>query len=147
MRAGGLGRRPGKVVVQRQSSGGAHWLEASHDGYARAYGAVHHRRLYLAETGDDLRGEDAIEGGNGHPFAIRFHLHPAVEATLEADGEATLLRLGSGALWRLRADGARPAVEDSVYAGSGARRASRQIVLAADTGATRQVRWAVTRVG
>ena len=143
----GLGRRPAKVVVQRQSTGGAHWLEASHDGYQRAFGATHHRRLYLAETGDDLRGEDAIEGGETHPYAIRFHLHPAVEATLEADGEAALLRLASGGLWRLRADGAHPAIEDSIYVGSAVRRPSRQIVLAARTGETRQVRWAITRIG
>jgi uncharacterized heparinase superfamily protein len=30
----GLGRRPEKVEVQRQEANGAHWLEASHDGYA-----------------------------------------------------------------------------------------------------------------
>ncbi len=143
----GLGRRPAKVPVTRQSNGGAHWLEASHDGWSRPFGAVHHRRLYLAETGDDLRGEDAVECEADRPYAIRFHLHPMVEATLEADAQSVLLRLGSGALWRLRADGAPLAVEDGIYAGSGTRRASQLVVLSASSGAVGQVRWAVTRVG
>ena len=146
IRADGLGRRPAKVVVQRQSTGGAHWLEASHDGYQRPFGAIHHRRLYLAETGDDLRGEDAIEGGEGHPFTVRFHLHPAVETTIEVEGHAALMRLASGSLWRLRADGATPLLEDSIYLGNGARRPAKQIVLTSGP-EIRQVRWAITRIG
>ena len=145
IRSDGLGRRPTKVIVQRQSTGGAHWLEASHDGYERVFGVIHHRRLYLAETGDDLRGEDALEGGGAHPYAIRFHLHPSVEAT--ADDEGVLLRLASGGVWRLRADGAPAGLEDSVYVGTGVRRPSRQVVLAASSADTRQVRWAITRIG
>ena len=147
VRPDGVGRRPAKVSRTRQSNGGAHWLEASHDGWKANFGAIHHRRLYLAETGDDLRGEDAIECDTDRAYAIRFHLHPMVEPTLEADAQSVLLRLASGALWRLRADGAPLAVEDSVYAGSGTRRATRQVVLTASSVAVGQVRWAVTRVG
>lgn len=143
----GLGRRPGKVVAQRQSSAGAHWLEMSHDGYAKPFDAIHHRRLYLAETGDDLRGEDALEGGTPQRVAIRFHLYPSVDPTLEQDGDAALLRLASGSLWRLRADGATLSLEDSLYVGSGTRRPSRQVVLSAESGSSPQIRWALTRVG
>lgn len=142
----GIGRRPSKVVVQRQTASGAHWLETSHDGYAKPFGATHHRRLYLAETGDDLRGEDAVESADDLAYEIRFHLHPAVEPTLEEDGEAVLMRLAGGSLWRLRADGAAITIEDSLYFGTGARRPTRQIVLSARSGETPQVRWAVTRV-
>ena len=147
VRADGLGRRPTKVSTARQSNAGAHWLEASHDGWGKPFGAVHHRRLYLAETGDDLRGEDAVEGDTDRAYAIRFHLHPAVEPSLEPDGQSVLLRLASGGLWRLRADGAPLAVEDSVYAGSGTQRPSRQVVLTTSSGVVGQVRWAITRVG
>lgn len=147
VRPDGIGRRPAKVAVQRQSTGGAHWLEMSHDGWAKPFGAIHHRRLYLAETGEDLRGEDAIEGGDDRPYAIRFHLHPAVEATLEEDGEAVLMRLAGGSLWRLRADGAAFVIEDSLYLGTGTRRPTRQVVLSARSGEASQVRWAITRVG
>ena len=41
----GLGRRPAVVEVQRQEANGAHWLEASHDGWKKLFGAVHRRRL------------------------------------------------------------------------------------------------------
>ncbi len=57
----GLGRRPITVEAQRQEANGAHWLEASHDGWKKLFGAVHRRRLYLAESGEDVRGEDAVE--------------------------------------------------------------------------------------
>ena len=49
----GLGRRPEKVEAQRQEANGAHWLEASHDGWLKPFGAVHRRRLYIGESGED----------------------------------------------------------------------------------------------
>src|SRR5487761_1689996 len=110
-------RRPEKVEMQRQEANGAHWLEASHDGWLRPFGALHRRRLYLAESGEDLRGEDAVEAEHGQPYAVRFHLHPGVSASLQQDGEGALLRLPGGGGWRLRADGARITLEESVYLG------------------------------
>ena len=95
IRPEGLGRRPENVEVQRQEANGAHWLEASHDGWRKPFGAVHRRRLYLAESGEDIRGEDAVEAATPQPYAIRFHLHPNVDASLQQDGEAVLLRLPS----------------------------------------------------
>ena len=113
----GLGRRPVLVEAQRQEANGAHWLEASHDGWKKLFGAVHRRRLYLAESGEDVRGEDAVEAPTPQPFTLRFHLHPDVNASLQQDGEAVLLRLRSGGGWRLRADGARMSLEESIYLG------------------------------
>ena len=106
----GLGRRPERVEQERQEANGAQWLEASHDGWRKPFGAVHRRRLYLAETGDDLRGEDIIEmaeqGSRPPGFVLRFHLHPGVTASPQQDGNSVLLRLPSGNGWRLRAKGA-----------------------------------------
>ena len=125
---------------------GAHWLHLSHDGWKRVFGAIHVRRLYLAESGEDLRGEDSVEADSPQPFVIRFHLHPSVDASLQQDGEAVLLRLPSGTGWRLRADGARMSLEPSVYlAGLEARR-SEQVVLTGYADGPQQVRWAVTKV-
>ena len=112
----GLGRRPVTVEAQRQEANGAHWLEASHDGWKQVFGAVHRRRLYMAESGEDIRGEDAVEAPTPQPFTVRFHLHPDVNASVQQDGEAVLLRLRSGG-WRLRADGARITLEESIYLG------------------------------
>jgi uncharacterized heparinase superfamily protein len=143
----GLGRRPVVVEVQRQEANGAHWLEASHDGWKKLFGAVHRRRLYLAESGDDVRGEDVVEAPTPQPFTLRFHLHPDVNASLQQDGSAVLLRLRSGSGWRLRADGARMGLEESIYLGSHEPRRAEQVVLTGYADGPQQVKWAITRVG
>ncbi len=143
----GLGRRPLHVNAQRHSASGAHWLESSHDGWGKLFGAIHHRRLYLSESGEDLRGEDYIEAGQPQPFTIRFHLHPNVIANLQQDNEAVLLRLPSGQGWRLRAEGAAISVEESVYFGGNEPRRAEQVVLAGHQDGPQQVKWAITRIG
>ena len=50
----------------------------------------------MAESGEDIRGEDAVEAAQPQPFTVRFHLHPNVSASLQQDGEAVLLRLPTG---------------------------------------------------
>jgi uncharacterized heparinase superfamily protein len=147
IRERGLGRRPGHVTGQRQAAGGAHWLEASHDGWSKLFGAIHHRRLYLSESGEDLRGEDLIEAEQPQPFIIRFHLHPNVTASLQQDNEAVLLRLPSGQGWRLRADGTKISIEESVYFGTTEARRAEQIVLAGHQDGPQQVKWAITKLG
>jgi uncharacterized heparinase superfamily protein len=147
LRPEGLGRRPEQVETARHEAAGAQWLEASHDGWRRAFGAVHRRRLYLAESGDDLRGEDMVEIPGDAPvpsYSLRFHLHPGVTASLLQDESAALLRLPSGVGWKIRAKGARVALEESVYLGGEPRRSS-QVVLLADEGET-TVQWAISRV-
>ncbi len=147
LKEAGLGRRPEKVEAQRQEANGAHWLEASHDGYRRIFGALHRRRLYLAESGEDIRGEDAVEADEPHSFTIHFHLHPSVTVSLQQDGEAALLRMPNGAGWRLRADGARIALEESVYLGGAELRRTEQVTLTTFADGPQQVKWAITKVG
>ena len=143
----GIGRQPERVEAQRQEANGAHWLEASHDGYRKPFGALHRRRLYLAESGEDIRGEDAIEAAAPQPYTLRFHLHPAVTASLQQDGEAVLLRLPSGGGWRLRAEGARMSLEESVYLGGAEPKRSEQVVLTGYADGPQQVKWAISKVG
>jgi uncharacterized heparinase superfamily protein len=101
----------------------------------------------MADSGDDIRGEDAIEAESPQPYTIRFHLHPNVDASLQQDGEAVLLRLPSGSGWRLRADGARMTLEESVYLGGATPRKAEQVVLSGYEDGPQQVKWAITRVG
>ncbi len=143
----GLGRHPDHVGMQRQEANGAHWLELSHDGWKKVFGVVHRRRLYMAESGEDVRGEDAVEANTPQPFTIRFHLHPSVNASLQQDNEAALLRLPSGGGWRLRADGLRMTLEESIYLGGPEPRRSEQVVLTGYTDGPQQVKWAITKVG
>jgi uncharacterized heparinase superfamily protein len=147
LRPDGLGRRPGRVEVQRQEANGAHWLEVSHDGWRKPFGAVHRRRLYMAESGEDIRGEDMVEAASPQPFMVRFHLHPDVDTSLQQDGEAVLLRLPSGSGWRLRADGARITLEESLYLGGAEPRRTEQVVLTGFADGPQQVKWAITKVG
>ncbi|WP_160120276.1 heparinase II/III family protein [Rhodovarius lipocyclicus] len=148
LREDGMARRPERVEVDRQEHDHAHWLDIAHDGYRKPYGAIHRRKLYLAEGGDDLHGEDSIElpGGGTETlaWAVRFHLHPGVTASMSGDGSHVLMRLPSGHGWRLVAGGARVALEESVYMAAEPRR-TQQIVLHAEPG-TEAVGWEINRI-
>jgi uncharacterized heparinase superfamily protein len=129
---GGVGKRRCTVTASRMEDDGSTWLEAAHDGYA-PFGVVCGRRYYLAKNGG-LKGEDTLSWQGtkkpaGHPFAVRFHLHPDVQASLVRDGEAVLLRLGKGMGLTFHAGGAALSLEESVYMGQGEIRRSEQIVL------------------
>jgi uncharacterized heparinase superfamily protein len=152
---GALEYRAGNVLVDRAENDGAQWLDMSHDGYRSLYGIIHRRRLWLSPDGGDLRGEDTFVGPEGRPvtvpdrrFIVRFHLHPAVKATLAQSGQAVLMRLPSGRGWRLRASGAGIGLAESIYLGEEGRvRRTEQIVLVGQVpmeGST--VKWALTRM-
>lgn len=148
---GGLGRRPGRITCERIEGDGATLVEATHDGYVRSFGLLHRRRLYLADNGDDLRGEDTLEGPAGTSFALRFHLHPSVTPAAVAGGDSVLLKLPSGAVWRLRATGAVLEVSESIYLGGGfgdgdEPRRTNQVVVTGDTVSdSTQIKWALRR--
>jgi uncharacterized heparinase superfamily protein len=143
---GTLGRRPASVPCRRSDEAEGQGFTASHDGYARPFGLLHERTIFLAADGEDVRGEDRLGGCAGASFAIRFHLHPAVEVAVVQDGAAALLHLPGGAAWRLRAEGAQLALADSVYLAAGEMRRTRQIVLSGPVGAHGAVvRWAIRR--
>ncbi len=143
---GSLGRGPSSVRCERAEEGGHQWIAAAHDGYRRRFGVTYSRELYLAADGDDLRGEDKLTGRSGAPFVLRFHLHPAVQASLIEEGGSVLLRLASGAVWRLHAAGAEMGLGESIYLGTGELRKTQQIVLSGTTGPSgATVRWAIRR--
>ena len=152
---GSLEYRAGIVLVDRAEDQGAQWLDMSHDGYRSLLGIIHRRRLWLSPDGGDLRGEDTFVGPDGKAvavpdkrFIVRFHLHPAVKATLAQSGQAVLMRLPSGRGWRLRASGAGIGLAESIYLGEEGRvRRTEQIVLVGQVpsdGAS--VKWALTRM-
>ncbi len=155
---GTTGRRPEHIVVERNDTDGNNWLTASHDGYASIFGLVHQRRLFVDVTGDDVRGEDVLlqQGEVKKPargFALRFHLHPSVQASLVQNGAAVLLRLPGGGGWQLKAQGGTLSLAESVYLGGGEEiRRSEQVVVSAlldpadSDGMVARVKWALKRV-
>lgn len=150
---GGIGRRAGDVQCDRGEIDGSVWVSSSHDGYEAAFGLTCRRRLYLDHSGADLRGEDILVGPAGHDFALRFHLHPAVTATLDGDdgdsgGQALTLDLPGLPSWRFRVS-APVTLEDSIYwdAAEGPL-PTRQIVAPGRTeGDATTVKWALQRDG
>lgn len=151
--AGADAANPG-VVATREENEGNVWLEASHDGWRRRLGLTHKRRLFLAATGEDLRGEDVLDGdglarAGGRRWDLRFHLHPGVQASLQGGG-AVLLRSASGMGWQFRATGGTVTVEESLHFGSGReRRRAQQIVLGGllSPGEAVRAKWALAKVG
>jgi uncharacterized heparinase superfamily protein len=126
----GLLKSPRNVTCRREDVDGNTWLDMSHDGYEDSYGAVHHRRLFLSSTGDDLRGEDRFDAAPSGSIVLRFHLHPDVDASLAASGDNVLLRPAKGAGWQFRARGGVLSLEQSVYLGrAGEVRRGEQIVV------------------
>ncbi len=125
---GGLGRRPGEITCERRDSGHEITAIASHDGYAATLGLLHRRCLHLDLAGHALSGEDILEPVPGtiavpcHSFAVRFHLHPLVQARVEEgiDGPTVLMLLPGGAIWRFTAEGAFVELGESIYSGTDA---------------------------
>ncbi len=156
---------PEPVTVRRNEEEMGVWLEATHDGYRRRFGLGARRRLFLASDGGDLRGEDGLyrpveDGPPPDPerrlqFAIRFHLHPDVRASLSRDSMSALLVLPNGDGWRFRTDGGPVRLERSVYLAGGVQpERSTQLVVAGEAepyGAgdrpPNRVRWAFQRLG
>ncbi|ALG91539.1 MULTISPECIES: heparinase II/III family protein [Actibacterium] len=170
----GLGRRmtevlvdgPREVGLERHSGPDGISLVAWHDGYVRSHGLTHARRLELSADGRQLGGEDTLGVFSdahrktfdkamdraklqGIAYALRFHLHPDVDAAIDMGGAAVSLALKSGEIWVFRHDGhAELRVEPSVYLEKGRLkpRATRQILLSSrvlDTAT--QINWTLAK--
>jgi uncharacterized heparinase superfamily protein len=148
----GLARRPAAVTCRREEEDRNQWLDMSHDGYQPNFGLVHHRHLFLSADGNDLRGHERLDGmgakrGRARQFAVRFHLHPQVLASISQDGQAVLLRPPGGGGFRLRSSGGEIGLAESVYLGRpGEMRRSQQVVIAGEIkGGNAEIKWALTR--
>ena len=132
---GGLFSKNLQVDVARQESDGNIWLEAFHTGYEHRSNIKHIRRIYLAADGEDIRGDDELIGAVTGTYDIRFHFHPEVRASLVQDRSTVLMRLKSGAGWRLRVNGGLLSLDDSIYLGDGRNaKRSQQAVISGSLG-------------
>jgi|GEM_PF-42474 len=156
---------PRHVGVEFRHMPHAYTVRLSHDGYLSSHGLEHLRYLDLSSDGRVLTGEDSListskramsrfddvmarTGGAGVPFALRFHLHPEAEPSLDMNGTAVSVALRSGEIWVFRAGGLHLTLAPSVYLEKGRLkpRASQQIVLSLRaTGYTTQVIWSLAK--
>ncbi|HEX8449395.1 MAG TPA: heparinase II/III-family protein, partial [Allosphingosinicella sp.] len=137
---GSLGKGVSEVELVRDETAGIVMVEAGHDGYVRRFGLVHQRQLTLAADGRELRGQDllTLQGRRRRaepiPYAVRFHLHPDVEAATTADGQGALLRVRGRTVWQFRCRGGRLAIEDSLWIdGDCALRETSQLVVGGES--------------
>ncbi|MDP9138575.1 MAG: heparinase II/III family protein [Pseudomonadota bacterium] len=141
---------PRQVEARIETSPVGVLFEGRHDAYLASTGYLHARSLFLSAKGNDLRGEDHFQRrstGADVPATIRFHLHPAVKATMSKDGQSIMLLLPSKAGWRFSVRGAELSLEDSISFGSeGRHRTTVQIVLRCSTGTAERVHWAFKRI-
>lgn len=137
--------------LERDDSRDSHVLYLAHDGWVATHGLTHARRLSLSADGRRLTGHDSLAAVSvadrrrieaivtrtrleGVRFALRFHLHPDVDARLDMGGTAVSLALKSGEIWVFRFDGAAELqLAPSVYLEKGRLkpRPTRQIMLSA----------------
>ncbi len=154
-----LGKVTG-VVARRLEKGDRFEIESQHDGWRERYGLIHRRCLQVRKDGGGMEGVDALlrplsetrsAPSQALPFAVRFQLHPDVEAVIGEDRKSVQLSVvGSGRVWRFECN-AEVLIEASVHAASPPRRAAAQLVIKAEAdplgdGASgpNQVCWSLT---
>ena len=149
VRVGGIALKPDIVTSRREETNGQIWLDLSHNGYEEGFGLIHRRRLYLSANGEDFMGEDHLIGKGGNSFALRFHLHPGVQASITQNGQAALMKLPKGSFWRMRVQGGELALAESASIGAGGRvrRTQQLVVMGAIESDRTEVKWLIQREG
>lgn len=157
---------PALVTLHRTDERDGSSLLLSHDGYVQTHGLTHVRTLELGRDGRVLLGEDSLAALDlshrrrfaqmldqgklrGISYALRFHLHPDADPSLDMNGSAVSIGLPSGELWVFRFDGpGRLSLEPSVYLEKGrlAPRPCQQIVIrAAILDDASQINWTLAK--
>lgn len=137
-----------QTTVDRTEQDGNILVAASHDGYMENFGIMHHRNIFMAPEGEDIRGEDRLEGRTATDFCIRFHLHPEINALMAQSGQAVLLFPPNGNGWICRASGGdKMELSESIYLGvAGQIKRTQQIVISGTTRpGTTTIKWAIRR--
>ncbi|MDQ7248505.1 heparinase II/III family protein [Dongia sedimenti] len=149
VKMGGIALKPDIVTSRREETNGQIWLDLSHNGYEEGFGLIHRRRLYLSANGEDFMGEDQLVGKGGNSFALRFHLHPAVQVSITQNGQAALMKLAKGSFWRMRVQGGELALAESAAIGAGGRvrRTQQLVIMGAIENDRTEVKWLIQREG
>ncbi len=150
---GTFGRKVTQTTVKREETKEAALLIASHNGYVPLNGITHTRKIYLSDNGNDLRGEDDFSSENdltqAVETAIRFHIHPSVQASLINEDKEILLRMPGGIGWRFKNATGALTLEDSIYLGDGVtpRKTKQIVVYGKMTTDNACIKWTMKREG
>ena len=150
-----------EVTLALRGSAEGQLIETSHNGYARRFGMLVRRRLFLTADGNELAGEDLIEAAPAgllrrraeRAFDVRFHLGPAVSATPTADGLGALMKTPAGRIWafkvRLESGVGRLTIEPSIWVdAAGTIVRTQQLVVSGTTQKmAADVHWSLKRAG
>ncbi len=157
---------PKSITQHRTDERDGASLLLSHDGYVATHGLTHVRTLDLGHDGRVLLGEDilvarepahikhlnqVLDAGKlrGIGYALRFHLHPDADPSLDMNATAVSVALPSGEIWVFRFDGpGRLSLEPSVFLEKGrlAPRPCQQIVIrAALLAESSQINWTLAK--
>lgn len=143
---------PTRIKSERRFEGGSTVLDMGHNGYVSRYAIIHERRLALTDSGDRLEGIDSFLSPSGNPvtragkdhFAIRFHLHPNVEAT--QSGREVRLQLPDGETWEFMTNGPSVEIEESILmSNTRTNRRTVQIVIHGRAQHNPEVQWHLQR--
>ena len=147
---------PTAVITKRTSSeeDEAETLTLSHDGYRKRFGLVHERRISVAKKGSQVLGVDRLiaegkpPGADSDYFVLRFHLHPALKASVARGGALVHLILNNGEAWEFEVDTSRARLDESIhFAHRQGHRKTQQIVVEGSFHDTPEISWSFTRLG
>jgi uncharacterized heparinase superfamily protein len=109
------------VQVERAAADdGRDVVKASHDGYLKAFGALHERELTLNATGSIMTGLDRLvvsedRRGEGVLRATaRFHAHPSINLK-QMDRESVLMTAPDGESWLFSSPGNTVHISEDVF--------------------------------
>jgi uncharacterized heparinase superfamily protein len=158
---GTLGAGVEEVTLATRSTAEGQLIETGHNGYARRYGLMVRRRLFLSADGSEVAGEDLIEAAparllsrrSERGFDVRFHLGAGVSATPTADGMGALLKTPGARIWafkaRLDSGSGRLQIEPSLWVDAdGTIHRTQQLVVSGTTEkCAADIHWSFARAG
>tara|TARA_Y100000591_G_C21847620_1_gene709615 strand:+ start:663 stop:2291 length:1629 start_codon:yes stop_codon:yes gene_type:complete len=105
-----------KKIIKNDEKWG---FEASHNGYNKKFGIIHHRKVEFFNKVTKLYGTDRIEKKNNFKesnFEIRFHLDPSAKVMMTKDNETIYISLKNEG-WKFISMGNNISYETGLYFG------------------------------
>ena len=110
-----------KILNKRIVNNKDYWcFEASHNGYNKRFGIIHHRKIEFFHKIPKIYGEDRIEKKSGFKvsnFEIRFHLDPAAKVMKTQDGKSIYIGIKSEG-WKFTSLNNKISFETGLYFGN-----------------------------